>query len=60
MNQIALANQDSIDCIGEIPSNLAHPQPVRRKPDPTQLHLARRKLDEKQNREPSGVTQNRP
>jgi hypothetical protein len=34
MDQVALANQNSVDRVGKIPPNLVHPQSVRRPSDP--------------------------
>ena len=52
MNQVALAIQDSVDGIGQIPADLAHPQAVGSGRDAGNLHLARRQLDEEQHDEP--------
>src|SRR5437667_2377561 len=52
MDQIALAIQNSVDGIGKIPADLAHPQPVCGSRDARDLHLARRQLDEEQHDEP--------
>src|SRR5436309_9417113 len=52
MDQIALAIQNSVDGIGKIPADLTHPQPVCGSRDASDLHLARRQLDEEQRDEP--------
>ena len=52
MDQIALAIQNSVDGIGKIPADLAHPQPVCGSRDARDHHLARRQLDEEQHDEP--------
>jgi hypothetical protein len=42
MDQVPLAIQDSIDRIGEIPADLAHPQPICDGRDSRDFYLARR------------------
>jgi len=51
MNQVALAVQDSVHRIGNIPADLEHPQPVCLRPAADDLHLSRRQLNEKQHDE---------
>ena len=52
MDQVALAIQDSVDCVGYVPADLSHPQPIGDGRDPTDLYLARRQFDEEQDDEP--------
>src|SRR6185436_18264466 len=52
MNQVALAIQDSVYGIGEIPADLAHPKPIGSSSDACNRYLARRQLQEEQNEEP--------
>src|SRR5215472_5750024 len=49
MDEIALTREQSLDGIGQIPGNLAHPQSVCRSRDPADLHPPRRQLDKKEN-----------
>jgi len=52
MDQVALAIEDSIDCIGKISADLAHPPAVGGGRDAGNLHFACRQLDEEQHDEP--------
>ena len=52
MNQVSFSIQDTLLHIGEIPSDLAHPQSVRHLRDARDLHLPRRQVDEEQNDKP--------
>src|SRR5262245_4858753 len=49
MDEIALTREQSLDGIGQIPGNLAHPQSVCRSRDPADLHPPRRQLDKEEN-----------
>jgi len=51
MDQLALAMLDSVHIVGEIPTDLAHPQPIGDGGNARDLHLARRQLDEEQHHE---------
>jgi hypothetical protein len=42
MDQVALAIEDSVDCISKIPADLAHPQPIGVGRDTCDLHFTRR------------------
>ena len=48
MNQVALASQNPVDGVGQIPTHLAHPQTVRYRRDPRYLRLPRREIEEEQ------------
>jgi len=48
MDQIALAVQDAIHCVGDLAPDLAHPQSVGGGGDTRNLDLARRQIEEEQ------------
>ena len=51
MDQVALVLQDSINGIGDIPADLAHPQPIGFRCDACDLNLARLQFYEEQHHE---------
>src|SRR5262249_33792799 len=48
MDEVALAVENTVHCIGEIPADLAHPQAVRITSNTADLHLTSGELDEEQ------------
>jgi hypothetical protein len=51
MDQVALAIQNSVEAIGKISANLAHPQTIRRRRDSGNFDPSRRKVDKEQHHE---------
>ena len=47
MDQVPLSIQDSVDRVGQIPADLAHPQPIRSFRNPADLDFPGGQLDEK-------------
>lgn len=51
MDQVPLARHQTVNRVGQVAGNLAHPQAVRSRSDPADLHSSGRQLDEKQHNE---------
>jgi hypothetical protein len=48
MDQVTLAQQDSIDRVGGLPAHLAHPQAVRHTSNPSDLDPSCRQIEKEQ------------
>jgi hypothetical protein len=44
MNQVPLAGQNPVDSVGQIPTDLGHPQTLSNRRDPRDLYLTRRQF----------------
>src|SRR6516165_2322059 len=52
MNQISLTDQEAFRSVTEVPSDLAHPEPIRLPGHSGDLHFPTRQIDEEEHEEP--------